>query len=236
MTTVTLGRSNTTSSGFEQALEEIMEAEDPKLSLHDAVIHRYYEFCIDGTVWPESSEDVELLVPGSQRLIKFLSDFLRRDANGVVSGDLLCARFRSCAAINPYAVQPMVQKINEAWAMINDLMELDCRTTKMVAMAGSQVEEMKAKIDCGNWPECDSWYDGKVQGMRLHVQQKACDTMAAIQDSITEILRIWLVVDLEMILQQNVDSMDLLQQKDSGRTFRFPKGPRYCYGEYLPKS
>ncbi|CAE7323204.1 unnamed protein product, partial [Symbiodinium sp. CCMP2456] len=201
MTTVTLGHAS--SGGLEQALDEIMEEEIPTLTLRDAVVHGYFNMggLDDRVMWPASLPEVDALVPGSQKLIEFMLRFFTRDANGMVSGGSVCEIY-SAAGVNPYMLQPVVSAINYAWAAITDLLDLDSKTMTMMSSARSQVEDMKAKMDKSCWSNCDTWLEEKLKDMKEHVEKKVKDAEVAMQESITEVLRLWIIVDLEDTIQK----------------------------------
>lgn len=229
MTTVSFENASST-GGLEGALADIvMEEEIPTLTLADSIVHGYYNMggLDDRVMWPATLPELEQLVPGSQKLMEFLLEYFARDATtGLVSGSLLCANYGN-AGVNPYMLQPVLNSVHAAWASVDDLLKLDTKTSVMISMAAAQVEQMKARIDKASWPDCDRWFDEKTAEMRADVDKLARNAKAAMHDSITEILRLWVIVDLENILRKNRESMKAIQQDSESAKLPVVKGPGY---------
>ena len=170
-------------------------------SLADSIVHGYFQMASSGTV----NRNAEL-VSWVQAC------FPRDESTGMVSSTVICNRYANSSSINPYVVQPCIQKINEAWASITDQLQLEKKTGEMIAMAFKQAEEMKAKLGKEQADACDKWFESKQNEMRQGMFKNANNVLSAMDDATTEVLRLWVILDLEKGLCKSFESMNLNDQ------------------------
>lgn len=184
-------------TGMDVIPEETLSEETT--SLADSIVAGYFNMANSGTFRNRNAE-----------LVAWMHECFPRDpSTGMVSSDAICSKYKDLKDINPYAVQPAIQQINEAWAALMDQFQLEQKTGEMMAMAVKQATEMKAKVAKEHWPACDKWMESKHNDMREHMLKKANQALSAMDSATIEVLRLWVQVDLETGLCKSFASMSL---------------------------
>eukprot|EP00439_Symbiodinium_sp_Y106_P082033 s32_g21.t1 len=101
-----------------------------------------------------------------------------------------------------------------AWCAIRDQLDLEEKTHEMMSQAHTQVLEMKSKLGKDHEEKCDRWLEMKRTDMHDHLVKKATQALMAMDDAVTEVLRIWVLLDLEIGLSTRLASMNLNDKPD----------------------